>query len=217
MSARALAERLRLVVITDARLARPRSVEEVVHAALEAGAPAIQLRDKFASASELASLGLRLRALTLEARALLFVNDRLDVALAIEADGVHVGPDDIPVDAIRACVSERFLIGASTDDPGEARRLARVGADYIGCGTVYPTANKADAGEAIGIEGLERVASAVEIPVVGIGGITVARSAELATTSAAGVAVIGAVMSAQNVQSAVTELVSPWVGRADGS
>lgn len=206
-----LARRLRLVVITDEELARPRSVAEVVERALAAGAPAVQLRGKHAPARELLETGRRLRELAREAGALFFVNDRADVALALEADGVHVGPDDVPVFALRRALPAGFLIGASVDEPDVARRLAAEGADYIGCGTVYATPTKPDAGRVIGLEGLERVAEAVRVPVIAIGGITPERSAEIARrTSAAGVAVVGAVMRAEDVEGAVRGLVAPW-------
>jgi thiamine-phosphate diphosphorylase len=137
-----------------------------------------------------------LRDITTLAGALLFVNDRVDVALAAGADGAHLGPDDIPPGAARGAVPSGFLLGASTDRPEVARRLAADGVDYIGCGTVYPTSTKADAGSAIGTEGLQRVVESVAIPVVGIGGIDATRAAEILTrTSAAGVAVVGAVMA----------------------
>lgn len=205
-----LSRRLRLIVITDAALAAPRTVESVVAEALAAGAPAIQLRDKEATAMELLALGRRLMALTREAGALLFVNDRLDVALALEADGVHLGPDDIPVWAAREVVPEDFLIGYSTDDPVEAREAVEAGADYLGCGTVFPTSSKADAGVAIGLDGLRQVVESVAAPVVGIGGIDTARATEVAATGAAGAAVIGAVMGAEKPGPAVRRLLAPW-------
>jgi thiamine-phosphate pyrophosphorylase len=208
-----LARRLRLIVITDRELAAPRSVEEVVSRALAAGAPAVQLRAKGTSARELLASGRRLLELTRAAGALLFLNDRADVALALGADGVHVGPDDLPVSTLRPAVPVDFLIGASADDPEVARRLVGEGADYIGCGTVYATATKPDAGNVIGLDGLERVASAVAVPVIAIGGITVERSAEVAATSAAGVAVVGAVMRAAEVEGTVWGLLAPWAGR----
>ncbi|HUG38048.1 MAG TPA: thiamine phosphate synthase [Candidatus Limnocylindrales bacterium] len=213
MRGAALARRLRLIVITEAELAHPRSVEEVIAAALEAGAPAVQLRAKGATARELLELGRRLRRLTRDAGALLFVNDRVDVALALGADGAHVGPDDLPVAALRGAVPRGFLLGASADDPEVAARLVADGADYIGCGTVYATTTKPDAGKIIGLEGLDRVARAVDAPVVGIGGITPKRSAEVARTGAAGVAVVGAVMGAEDPGEAVRALLEPWAGR----
>jgi thiamine-phosphate pyrophosphorylase len=205
---------LRLIVITDAGLAAPRTVEEVVEEALSAGARAIQLREKGASSRELLARARRLRQLTRNWGALLFLNDRFDVALAAEADGVHLGPHDLPVAAIRAVAPPGFLIGHSTDIPDVATRAVAQGADYIGCGAVYRTATKADTGKAIGVEGLARVSEAVKIPVVGIGGITPEGAREIASErAAAGVAVIGAIMGAQDPGRAVKELMAPFAER----
>jgi thiamine-phosphate pyrophosphorylase len=207
-------EQLRLIVITDERLAAPRSLVDVVRAAVEAGAPAIQLRAKDATARETAELGHRLRDVTTRANALLFVNDRFDVALAIDADGVHVGPDDIPVAALRRIAPPGFLIGTSTDEPGEATRLVSEGADYIGCGTVYPTSTKVDAGQTIGLNGLQTVVDAVEVPVVGIGGVDEHGAREIAEhTTAAGVAAIGAVMRTTDPGRAVSAMLRPFEQR----
>jgi thiamine-phosphate pyrophosphorylase len=208
-----LRARLRLIVITDARLAAPRSVETVVAAALEAGARAVQLRDKDASARELAGQARRLLALTRPVGALLFVNDRVDVALAAGADGAHLGPRDLPVGAVRRWVPEGFLLGYSTDDPEAARRAEAAGADYLGCGAVYGTTTKDVGAEAIGAARLDGVARAVSIPVVGIGGVTPALAPELARTRAAGVAVIGALMRADSPGAAARALLRPFEDR----
>jgi thiamine-phosphate pyrophosphorylase len=207
---------LRLIVITDARLAAPRAVERVVEEALRAGARAIQLRDKRASARELLQQARTLRQLTRKWDALLFLNDRFDVALAAEADGVHVGPDDLPVAPVRGAAPPGFLIGYSTDIPEAARRAEEEGADYIGCGAVFQTSTKADAGAEIGVVGLDSVARAVSIPVVGIGGITPHGAREIAQgSSAAGVAVIGAIMGAQDPAGVVRELLLPFRERPE--
>ena len=205
---------LRLVVLTDPTLAAPRSVAEVVERALEAGARTIQLRDKGAGAGALLPIAIGLRELTRRFGALLFVNDRLDVALAAGADGVHVGPDDLPVAAIRSKVPRDFLIGYSCDVIEEARRAVADGASYIGCGAVYGTTTKAGVGEAIGLERLDRVAATVDVPVVAIGGITPERAVEIAATRAAGVAVVGAVMAAPDPADAVRRLLAPFERRA---
>lgn len=206
-----LSRALRLIVITDPAIAAARSIEEVVDEALRAGARAIQLRDKTASARSLLDQALRLREQTREWDALLFINDRFDVALAAEADGVHLGPDDLPVRAVRRATPTGFLIGASTDDPAIAQDLEAAGADYIGCGTVFPTSTKEDAGEAIGIGGLVRVVESVNIPVVGIGGVTPETARMIAQQSgAAGVASVGAVMAAQDPATAVHQLLAPF-------
>jgi thiamine-phosphate pyrophosphorylase len=201
-------------VLTDRALAAPRGVLEVVEAALSAGAPAIQLRDKDADAAALLESARALRALTRRHGALLLVNDRVDVALAADADGVHLGPDDLPVAAVRSTVPRSFLVGYSTDEPDAAVRAVADGADYIGCGTVYGTSTKADAGAPIGLDRLDEVARAVPVPVVAIGGITPERAVDVARTHAAGVAVVGAVMRAADPGDAVRRLLAPFSARA---
>lgn len=214
MNPHELREALRLIVITDRILAAPRPVEVVVEEALAAGARTIQLRDKGASARELLAQGRVLRKLTRDRDALLFINDRFDLALAVEADGVHLGPHDLPVAAVRNAAPEGFLIGHSTDLVEVAREAVGAGADYIGCGAVLPTPTKKDAGEAIGIEGLERIARAVTAPVVGIGGITPTVAQDIAKHSqAAGVAVVGAVMAAPDPGAVVRALLAPFQNR----
>jgi thiamine-phosphate diphosphorylase len=199
---------LRLIVITDRTLARPRSIVDVVGAALAAGAPAIQVRDKTANARELMEMAEAVLPAVRAHGALLFVNDRLDVALAAGADGVHLGPEDIPPAAARMGAPAGFLIGVSTDDPERARIAERDGASYIGCGAVFGTTSKAEAaGERIGVERLDQVAKAVGIPVVGIGGIDAGNIGSIARTAAAGAAVLGAVMSARDPAAEVRRLI----------
>jgi thiamine-phosphate pyrophosphorylase len=198
---------LRLIVITDRHLAGARSVVDIVRAAVGAGAPAVQVRDKEASARELAALTRALLPITTAARALLFVNDRLDVALAAGADGVHLGPDDIPVAAARRIAPAPFLIGCSTDDPARARQLERDGASYLGCGAVFGTVTKEVGGERIGVDRLGAVVRAVGIPVVGIGGVNQTNIAGVAGAGAAGAAVVSAVMAAPDPAAATGELL----------
>lgn len=199
---------LRLIVITDAALAAPRSVLDVVTAALAAGAPAIQLRDKKATARALLEQAEAMLPVVREHGALLFINDRLDVALMAGADGVHLGPDDLPVAAARRVAPPGFLIGHSTDDPRTAQLAERDGADYIGCGAGFGTSTKKETGdERIGPRRLDEVARAVTIPVVGIGGITVENVGLVGATAARGVAVVGAVMAAQDPGGAVRALI----------
>jgi thiamine-phosphate pyrophosphorylase len=208
-----LRDALRLIVITDRAMAAPRTVEEVVEASLRAGARAIQLRDKELSPVDLLHEAQRLRALTHGWDALFFVNDRFDVALASGADGVHLGPEDLPVAAVRAVAPEGFLIGHSTDDPSAALVAEAAGADYLGCGSVFPTTSKDVGTEAIGVERLDAVARCVQIPVVGIGGVTPERAKDIARTAACGTAVIGAVSGAPDPAAAVRALLLPFHGR----
>jgi thiamine-phosphate pyrophosphorylase len=198
---------LRLIIITDPTLAGTRSITDIVRAAVRAGAPAVQVRDKIATARDLAALTRMLLPVTSAANALLFVNDRIDVALTAGADGVHLGADDIPLAAARRIVPAPFLIGCSTDDPARARELERDGASYIGCGAVFGTSTKDLAGERIGVTRLDEVARAVNIPVVGIGGINEANIGAIAQTAAAGAAVVSAVMAAGDPAAATRALL----------
>ena len=200
----ALARRLALIVITDRGFAHPGTVVDVVGDALRAGAQAVQLREKTQPPREVLPLARRLRADTRHAGAQFFVNDRLDLALAVGADGVHLGPHDLPVAAARRTAPPGFLIGYSADEVDAARAAVRDGADYIGCGTVYPTGTKPDAGQITGIDGLRRVVLAVDVPVVGIGGLSPARAPAVIAAGAVGCAAIGSIMGAANPGRAVT-------------
>ncbi len=196
-----------LMVITHPRPACGRSLEQVVADCVDAGAPAIQLRDKTADSRALTVTAARLRATTQSAGAALIVNDRLDVALAAGADGVHLGPDDLPVSAARAIAPPDFLIGYSTDDPEEARRAAAAGADYLGVGAVFGTRSKPGlADEATGPDRVRRVRAASGLPCLGIGGITLQNAPEVLDT-AAGIAVLSTVMSASDPGAVVRRLL----------
>jgi thiamine-phosphate pyrophosphorylase len=202
---------LRLMVITNVKLARPKTVEFMVEAALKGGARAVQLREKGGTAKELLPRARKLRELTRSYDALLIINNRLDVALAVEADGVHLGAEDFPVGAARSTAPKGFIIGYSTNVAKAAKEAAAQGASYIGCGSVYPTITKEVVGDSIGVSGLARVAKAVEIPVLGIGGITVEGAQEIADGSgAAGVAVISAIMRAEDAEVTAKELLAPF-------
>ncbi len=206
-----LARALRLLVITDRVLAGPRGIGAVVETALIGGCRAIQLRDKHASARELADMGRSLLPAVRAADGLLLVNDRLDVAMAIGADGAHLGPSDLPVEAARSVAPPGFLIGYSTDSPRLAKQAEAAGADYLGCGAVFGTRTKDVGDEAIGIPRLDEVARSVSIPVVGIGGVTAEGAERIAReTGAAGVAVVGAVMGAPDPEEAAGRLLHPF-------
>lgn len=210
---------LRLIVITDSALARPRSVIDVVQRALAAGAPAIQVRDKSATSRELLALADAVLPAVRAHGALLFVNDRVDIAILAGADGAHLGPEDLPVGAARAIVPPAFLLGCSADDPDVARQAERDGASYIGCGAVFGTSTKQEAAlERIGLARLDEVAGAVRIPVVGIGGIDAGNIAGIGATRAAGAAVVSAVMAAPEPGAAVRALLDGFArGRQRGA
>lgn len=184
-----------LTVVTDDRLSLGRPQIQVVRAAIAGGATVVQLRQKEGTTRAMVELGRALRALTRDAGVALIVNDRLDVALAVEADGVHVGQDDMPADVARRLIGPAALLGVSAATPDEARAAEAAGADYVGVGSVYATGSKADAGAPIGLAGLAAVAAVVRVPVVAIGGIGPGRAADCIRHGAAGVAVISAIVS----------------------
>lgn len=195
-----------MYVITDAGLSRGRSHIEVLRAAIAGGASRVQLRDKALTTRELVLEGQKLRSLTREMGALLVVNDRIDVALAVEANGVHVGPDDMPVALARKLIGTCRILGASAGTVAEAQAAQAEGADYLGVGSVYSTRTKADAGKPIGPDGLARIVASVSIPVVGIGGVDEVNVAEVIAAGAEGAAVISAVVAADDVEAAARRL-----------
>jgi thiamine-phosphate pyrophosphorylase len=190
---------LRLYVITDRLLSRGRSHAEVVRKAIDGGATCIQLREKDASSRKLYLLACELRAITREKGAIFIINDRLDIALAVGADGVHLGQDDLPVDAVRGITPPEMILGVSVENARQAREAQAMGASYLGAGAVFATATKADAGEPIGLQAIADICREVDIPVVGIGGINVHNTGQVIKAGAAGVAVISAVVAADDI------------------
>jgi len=180
---------------------------QVVEAAIAGGISVVQLRDKHESTRDMVELGLRLRKLTENTGVKLLVNDRIDVAMAIDADGVHVGQDDMPAAIARRLIGLDKILGVSAGTVAEARQAEADGADYIGVGAVYGTTSKSDAGEAIGVDGLHNIARSVSIPAVAIGGINAVNAARCMEGLSKGVAVISAIMSADDPASASRQLL----------
>ncbi len=198
--------KLLLYVITDAELSRGRSHLEVAKAALDGGATAIQLRDKKSQAASLVETGLELRLLTYRYGALLIVNDRLDVALAVEADGVHLGLEDLPLPFARRLLGPEKILGATARTPEQAVKAQSEGANYVGSGPVFATRTKSDTGPVMGPAGLARICDSVDIPVIGIGGIKHDNARAVLKAGAAGVAVVSAVVAAADITAATREM-----------
>lgn len=192
---------LRLLAITDDLRDGIEGLVGRSRAAVEGGATMIQLRLKLLTARELVEVA---RALVAAVPAPVVVNDRLDVALAATAAGVHLGVDDLPVSAVRPIVPAGFIIGASVGSEAELGHAT--GADYVGIGPVHETPSKADAGSAIGIEGFGRLATRIGLPAVAIGGVTAADAPALVAAGAAGLAVIRAVFAAPDPAAAARTL-----------
>jgi len=191
-------DELRLCLVTDRTETRGRDLADVVAECLAAGLPAVQLREKDLSAADLALVGRRLRALTRDAGAILIVNDRVDVALAVGADAVQRTAVSLPIDDIRAVADKRLRIGASVHSLGEAVEAEVKGADWVVFGPIYDTPSKRRYGPPQGIDALARVAAGLRIPVVAIGGITPERVAAVRAAGATGVAVITGILGARS-------------------
>jgi thiamine-phosphate pyrophosphorylase len=167
----------------------------------------VQFRYKGAGTRELFLWAQQLAALAREQGKVLIINDRVDLALAARADGVHLGPDDLPVSVARRLLGPTAIIGASAGTVEEAIEAEAEGASYLGVGCIYGTASKVDAGEPVGPERIAEIRAAVQLPIVAIGGITHAQIPELVAAGADGVAVVSAVTRAKNMKSATRELV----------
>jgi thiamine-phosphate pyrophosphorylase len=175
--------------------------------ALEGGAPVIQLRAKSTADRQLFDLALRMAALCDDYRATLIVDDCVDIAVASGAHGVHVGADDLPVAATRELLGPARVLGATCRNPEAAAAAERTGATYIGAGPCYPTSTKTGLPEPIGLTTLSNIAAAVALPVIAIAGVTAERVPELLESGAYGVAVVGAVASAEDPVAATRQLV----------
>ena len=187
-------DELRLCLVTDRTQTRGRDLVAVVDECLAAGLPAVQVREKDLGAGDLAFLCRRLRPLTLDRGALLIVNDRVDVALAVGADAVQRTHASLPVEDVRALVDKRLRVGASVHSLEDAVEAEVKGADWVVFGPVYDTASKRAWGPPQGPARLERVAAALRIPVVAIGGVTPERVREVRGAGARGVAAISAML-----------------------
>ncbi len=198
-------ERLLLYVISDGDSLKGRSHQKVVREALQGGATAIQLRDKTLSTRELLEVGKLMRELTYRHHALLIVNDRVDVAIAVEADGVHLGQEDMHIHDCRRLTGNKMIVGISARSVEKAQEAEENGADYLGSGPVFPTSTKEVSVASLGLKGLANICSQVSIPVVGIGGIAHSQAEQVIQAGASGVAVISAVVAAPDPRGACQE------------
>ena len=206
----------RTYLVTQESLSAGRSTDEIVAAAIEGDIDAVQLREKNRSARERYELGGRLREATAAEGVDLIVNDRVDLAAAIDADGVHLGQSDLPVSAAREILGDHATVGVSVSTVSEARLAAISGADYLGVGAVYGTTSKPDADtadEGLGLDRLADIVESVKIPVVAIGGITPDNAADPIAAGATSVAVISAITAADDPAAAARTLRAAVVGK----
>lgn len=200
---------LRLYLIAEVSLVTPDQLERAVAAAVRGGVTIVQLRHKGASTLQLVELGRRLLGVARAAGVPLVINDRVDVALAIGADGVHVGhpgKEDMPPELCRRLLGPSAIIGVSVDQEHEARAAEAAGASYISAGPIYATATKSDAGPAAGPALIRRLRGASGLPLLGIGGITAENAGAVITAGADGMAVASSVLVARDPESAARAL-----------
>lgn len=195
-------------LVTQQSLSAGRTTREVVEAAVAGGVDVVQVREKHRSARDQLEIARELRPLTAEAGVTLIVNDRVDVARAADADGVHLGDDDLPVEAAREQLGPDAIVGRSVSDVPAAREAVAAGADYLGVGAVYATGSKdTEPSESeVGLDTVRAVAEAVDVPFVGIGGVTPDRAADVVAAGADGVAVISAIAGADDPEAATRAL-----------
>jgi len=200
MTVRFSPARWRLYVITDEKASRGRSHLQVAEAAILGGADVLQLRDKEASSGRLYRVALQLRKLTRDAKVPFIVNDRLDIALAVDADGLHVGQADLPASVVRELLGPGRILGVSVDTVEEARLAEKDGADYLGVGPVFEArGTKPDAGEPLGVDRIARIRRHCRLPIVAIGGINAENARKVREAGADAAAVITAIVAADDI------------------
>jgi thiamine-phosphate pyrophosphorylase len=201
----------RLCVITDTAIQSKYSHIEISEMALKGGADIIQLRDKLMSSAELLDTAIKIKRICTQAGALLIINDRVDIAMLSDADGVHLGKEDIPIKEARKLLGKGKIIGATANSLSDAKKAVKAGADYIGFGHIFPTFSKMKSTLPVGIEGLKEIVNEIKIPVLAIGGIDLNNIQIVIDTGVYGIAAIRCVVKSENPEKAVKELRSYFI------
>ena len=195
-----------LYLVTDRGLSLGRSTRDVVEMAVRGGATCVQLREKTASTRAFIREALAIKDLLASHQVPLIINDRLDVAMAVDAEGVHLGQKDMPLDVAQSIVGDRMLIGISVESLADAIAATEGGADYLGVSPIYDTPTKTDTASALGLRGLAEIRRTVKTPLVAIGGLNADNAAEVIRSGADGVAVVSAIVSAEDPEKAARQL-----------
>ena len=195
-----------LYLVTDRGLARGRSTLEVITAAVRGGATIVQLREKDCSTREFIEQALAIKDFLKSQGVPLIINDRVDVAQAVEADGVHLGQTDMPLEMAKGILGDAMIIGISAESLQDAIAAEKGGADYLGVSPIYATPTKTDTAPPLGLKGLQEIRRAVRLPLVGIGGLSKDNAAEVIRSGADGVAVVSAIVAADDPAAAAGEL-----------
>jgi thiamine-phosphate pyrophosphorylase len=198
-----------LYVITDEQLGRGRTHLQIAQSAIAGGAEVIQLRDKNASGKKLYETGLELKSLTRKRKVTFIMNDRIDLAVILDADGVHIGQSDIPAEVARRLLGPQKILGVSAASLVEALQAEANGADYLGVGPIFEArATKADAGNPQGLDLLRQIREKCRLPLIAIGGINRQNVARVIQAGANGAAVISAIVAADDISEAANQIKS---------
>ena len=192
-------------LVTDDTCLKGRPLLDCVEQALIGGVTLVQYRSKHADGGAMYKEALALKTLCDKYNVPLIINDRLDIAMAVGAAGVHLGQDDLPCTVARKILGDAYIIGVSAHNPREALQAERDGADYLGCGAVFGTATKADV-KKLGLDNLRAIREAVKIPIVGIGGVTLNNYAEVLKAGADGAAIISGILAQEDIKVTVKQL-----------
>lgn len=192
-------------LVTDRRNKTDEEFLNIIEEAIKGGTTVVQLREKTASTKEFYELALKVKEITSRYDVPLLINDRIDIALAVDSEGVHIGQDDMPADIAREIIGEDMILGVSASTVEEAKKAEKDSADYIGSGAVFPTATKDDA-DSVSKDELKEIVDSIDIPVVAIGGITVENASTLKDSGIDGFSVVSAIMSADDPREASRKL-----------
>ena len=192
-------------LVTDHRNKTDEEFLNIIEEAIKGGTSIVQLREKTASTKDFYQLALKVKEITSKYDVPLLINDRIDIAIAVDSEGVHIGQDDMPADIARKIIGEDKILGVSASTVEEAKKAQEDGADYIGSGAVFPTATKDDA-DSVSKEELKKIVDSIDIPVVAIGGITLENAESLKDTCIAGFSVVSAIMNADDPKEASQKL-----------
>lgn len=199
-----------LYLVTDRDFLKGRDLLTEVRKAVKGGVSIVQLREKTASSRDFYNLAVAMKEEIKPYKVPLIINDRLDIALAVDADGLHIGQDDLPLAIARSFLAQDKILGLSVLNPEQAKEGEKLGATYLGAGPVFSTLTKTDAAAPVGCEMLRVIRENVDIPVVGIGGINMDNIDQVKKSGADGAAVVSALMGEDDIESAVRRMRAEW-------
>ena len=201
-----------LYLVTDRQLMNCDSLTEAVEQAILGGCTMIQLREKELSSLEFYNQAVAVKQVTDKYHIPLIINDRIDIAMAVQATGVHIGQHDLPAAAVRKVIGENMLLGVSASSIAEAIQAQQDGADYLGVGATFPTGTKTDA-DSVSMEELQKIRAAVSLPIVVIGGINKGNAGRFKPMGIDGLAVVSAIIAQSDIKAAAAELKDLFCGK----